>query len=90
MEYAFAADKERFGVPTLTGLIKIGGSGPVGKLLSTKNAIARKSVAEFAAALKKSKKTSAGYAALSPSCQREYFEWIAKGKQRNWKYQQKI
>jgi uncharacterized protein YdeI (YjbR/CyaY-like superfamily) len=63
--------------------------------------------AEFAAALKKSKKAAAGFAAFSPSCKREYVEWIAEakrpetrakriasaiewiaaGKQRNWKYQ---
>lgn len=63
--------------------------------------------AEFAAALKKDKKASAVFAAFSPSCKREYIEWIAEakrpetrekrivqavewiaeGKQRNWKYQ---
>jgi uncharacterized protein YdeI (YjbR/CyaY-like superfamily) len=62
---------------------------------------------EFAAALKKSKAAAAVYAAFSPSCKREYdewiaeakrpetrekriaqaIEWIAEGKQRNWKYQ---
>jgi uncharacterized protein YdeI (YjbR/CyaY-like superfamily) len=62
---------------------------------------------EFAAALKKNKKASAVFAAFSPSCKREYvdwiaeakreetrdkrivqaIEWIAEGKQRNWKYQ---
>ena len=62
---------------------------------------------EFAAALRKDKKASAAFAALSPSCKREYVEWIAdakrpetrdrristtvewiaEGKQRNWKYQ---
>jgi uncharacterized protein YdeI (YjbR/CyaY-like superfamily) len=62
---------------------------------------------EFAAALKKDKKASAAFAAFSPSCKREYIdwiadakrpetrekrittaiEWIAEGKQRNWKYQ---
>ncbi|HWE83431.1 MAG TPA: YdeI/OmpD-associated family protein [Terracidiphilus sp.] len=62
---------------------------------------------EFAAALKKNKKASAVFAAFSPSCKREYvdwiadakrdetrhkriaqaLEWIAEGKQRNWKYQ---
>jgi uncharacterized protein YdeI (YjbR/CyaY-like superfamily) len=71
---------------------------------------ALKMPSEFAAALKKNKKASAGYEVLSPSCQREYIEWIAdakrpetrdkrietavewiaEGKQRNWKYQQKI
>jgi uncharacterized protein YdeI (YjbR/CyaY-like superfamily) len=63
--------------------------------------------AEFTAALKKNKAANAAYAALSPSCKREYaewiaeakrpetrqrriaqaVEWIAEGKQRNWKYQ---
>jgi uncharacterized protein YdeI (YjbR/CyaY-like superfamily) len=63
--------------------------------------------AEFAAALKKNKKAAAVFAAFSPSCKREYIEWIAdakraetrdkriatalewiaEGKQRNWKYQ---
>lgn len=63
--------------------------------------------AEFASALKKSKKASAQFAAFSPSCRREYIEWIAEakrpetrdkriatavewiaeGKQRNWKYE---
>jgi uncharacterized protein YdeI (YjbR/CyaY-like superfamily) len=62
---------------------------------------------EFAAALKKNKKAAAVFAAFSPSCKREYVEWIAdakrpetrdkriatavewiaEGKQRNWKYQ---
>ena len=63
--------------------------------------------AEFAAALKKNKAARNAYAAFSPSCKREYdewiadakrpetrdrriaqaIEWIAEGKQRNWKYQ---
>ncbi len=63
--------------------------------------------AEFAAALKKNKKAVAAFEAFSPSCKREYVEWIAEakrpetrdkrietavewiaeGKQRNWKYQ---
>jgi uncharacterized protein YdeI (YjbR/CyaY-like superfamily) len=63
--------------------------------------------AEFAAALKRNKKAAAAFAAFSPSCKREYVEWIAdakraetrekriatavewiaEGKQRNWKYQ---
>jgi hypothetical protein len=63
--------------------------------------------AEFVAALKRNKKAAAAYAAFSPSCKREYvewiadakraetrdkriataLEWIAAGKQRNWKYQ---
>lgn len=62
---------------------------------------------EFAAALRRSRKASAVFAAFSPSCKREYadwiaeakrdetrqkriaqaVEWIADGKQRNWKYQ---
>jgi uncharacterized protein YdeI (YjbR/CyaY-like superfamily) len=64
---------------------------------------------ELAAALKKNKQASATFAAFSPSCRREYIEWIveakrpetrdkrieqtlewlAEGKQRNWKYQAK-
>ena len=63
--------------------------------------------AEFAAALQRNKKAAAVFAAFSPSCKREYVEWIAdakrpetrdkriatavewiaEGKQRNWKYQ---
>jgi uncharacterized protein YdeI (YjbR/CyaY-like superfamily) len=35
---------------------------------------------EFAAALKKDKKAAAVFAAFSPSCQREYLEWIADAK----------
>ena len=62
---------------------------------------------EFAAALKDNKKASKVFEAFSPSCKREYvewiadakreetrqkridtaIEWIAEGKQRNWKYQ---
>jgi len=62
---------------------------------------------EFAVALKANKKASTVFAAFSPSCKREYIEWIAdakrtetrdkrittaiewiaEGKQRNWKYQ---
>lgn len=62
---------------------------------------------DLAAALNKSKKAAATYAAFSASCKREYVEWIteakraqtrakriaqavewmAEGKQRNWKYQ---
>ena len=68
---------------------------------------AAKTPPEFAAALRKDKKASAAFAAFSPSCKREYvewiaeakrpetrdrristaIEWIAEGKQRNWKYQ---
>jgi uncharacterized protein YdeI (YjbR/CyaY-like superfamily) len=64
---------------------------------------------ELAAVLKKNKKASATFEAFSPSCRREYIEWIveakrpetrdkrieqalewmAEGKQRNWKYQAK-
>jgi uncharacterized protein YdeI (YjbR/CyaY-like superfamily) len=63
--------------------------------------------AELAAALKKNKDAAKVFAGFSPSCQREYsdwiaeakrtetkekrvaqaIEWIAEGKQRNWKYQ---
>jgi uncharacterized protein YdeI (YjbR/CyaY-like superfamily) len=63
--------------------------------------------AEFAAAIKRNKKAAAVFVAFSPSCKREYVEWIAdakrpetrdkriatavewiaEGKQRNWKYQ---
>jgi len=63
---------------------------------------------EFTAALGRDRKAAAAYAAFSPSCRREYaewiadakrpetrdrriaqaLEWIAEGKQRNWKYQQ--
>jgi uncharacterized protein YdeI (YjbR/CyaY-like superfamily) len=35
---------------------------------------------EFTAALKKSKPAAAAYAVFSPSCQREYLEWIADAK----------
>jgi len=63
---------------------------------------------ELAAALKKNKAAGKVFAAFSPSCKREYVEWIAyakrpetrerrvaqavewiaEGKQRNWKYQE--
>jgi uncharacterized protein YdeI (YjbR/CyaY-like superfamily) len=63
--------------------------------------------AELTAALKKNKTAAKVFDAFSPSCQREYadwiteakrpetkekritqaVEWIAEGKQRNWKYQ---
>jgi uncharacterized protein YdeI (YjbR/CyaY-like superfamily) len=63
--------------------------------------------AKFATALKKNKAAGKVFATLSPSCKREYVEWIAdakreetrerriaqavewiaEGKQRNWKYQ---
>jgi uncharacterized protein YdeI (YjbR/CyaY-like superfamily) len=62
---------------------------------------------EFASALQRNKKAGAAFAEFSPSCKREYAEWIAdakrpetrdkriataidwiaEGKQRNWKYQ---
>jgi uncharacterized protein YdeI (YjbR/CyaY-like superfamily) len=62
---------------------------------------------EFTAALRKNKRAATVFAAFSPSCKREYVEWvaeakrpetrdkriatavewIAEGKQRNWKYQ---
>jgi len=62
---------------------------------------------EFAVALRKSEKAAGVFAAFSPSCKREYIEWIAdakrpetrdkriataiewmaEGKQRNWRYQ---
>jgi len=68
---------------------------------------APKTTPELAAALKKNKKAAAAFEAFSPSCKREYIdwiaeakrpetrdkriatamEWIAEGKQRNWKYQ---
>jgi uncharacterized protein YdeI (YjbR/CyaY-like superfamily) len=68
---------------------------------------ALKTPPEFSAALKKSKRAAAAFASFSPSCKREYMEWIAEakraetrdkriaaavewiaeGKQRNWKYQ---
>jgi uncharacterized protein YdeI (YjbR/CyaY-like superfamily) len=64
--------------------------------------------AEFAAALKKNEVAGKAFEAFSPSCKREYVEWIAdakreetrekriaqavewiaEGKQRNWKYQE--
>lgn len=70
---------------------------------------ALKAPAELVSALKKNKKASATFEAFSPSCRREYIEWIveakrpetrdkrieqalewmAEGKQRNWKYQAK-
>jgi uncharacterized protein YdeI (YjbR/CyaY-like superfamily) len=70
---------------------------------------ALKAPAEFTTALRKNKNTASRFAAFSPSCKREYIEWIAdakrpetrdkritsaieliaKGKQRNWKYQKR-
>jgi uncharacterized protein YdeI (YjbR/CyaY-like superfamily) len=35
---------------------------------------------EFTAALKKNKKATTGFAALSPSGKREYVEWVADAK----------
>ena len=66
-----------------------------------------KAPAEFTTALQRNKKAAAVFAEFSPSCKREYLEWIAdakrpetrdkristavewiaEGKQRNWKYQ---
>jgi uncharacterized protein YdeI (YjbR/CyaY-like superfamily) len=63
--------------------------------------------AEWVSALQRNKKAAAAFAAFSPSCKREYIDWIAdakrvetrdkriatalqwiaEGKQRNWKYQ---
>ena len=43
--------------------------------------------AELAAALKKNKAAAKVFAEFSPGCRREYVEWIAEGKQRNWRYQ---
>jgi uncharacterized protein YdeI (YjbR/CyaY-like superfamily) len=68
---------------------------------------APKTSPEFAAALKRNEKAAAAFKSFSPSCKREYVdwiaeakrdetrdkriaqavEWIAEGKQRNWKYQ---
>jgi uncharacterized protein YdeI (YjbR/CyaY-like superfamily) len=68
---------------------------------------ALKTPPDFNRALAKNKKAAATFAAFSPSCRREYIEWIveakrtetreqriataldwiAEGKQRNWKYQ---
>jgi uncharacterized protein YdeI (YjbR/CyaY-like superfamily) len=41
---------------------------------------ALKTPADFEAALKKSKKAAAGFAAMSPSCKREYVEWVLEAK----------
>lgn len=41
---------------------------------------APKTSSEFAAALKKNKKASAVFEAFSPSCKREYVDWIAEAK----------
>ena len=69
--------------------------------------VALETPAEFTTALQRNKKAAAVFAAFSPSCKREYVEWvveakrpetrdkriatavewIAEGKQRNWKYQ---
>jgi uncharacterized protein YdeI (YjbR/CyaY-like superfamily) len=70
--------------------------------------VAVKAPPEFTSALEKNKKAAAAFKAFSPSCKREYVEWIAdakrpetrdkriltavewiaEGKQRNWKYQE--
>lgn len=72
----------------------------------TKAKPALKTPADMLAAIKKNKKALATYDAFSPSCKREYvdwiteaktdetrarrlataIEWMAEGKQRNWKY----
>jgi uncharacterized protein YdeI (YjbR/CyaY-like superfamily) len=39
-----------------------------------------KMTGEFSAALKKSKKATTVFAAFSPSCKREYIEWVAEAK----------
>ena len=88
-------------------------SGEHTSIMAGRNKVAKapkpapKSSPEFAAALKKNKKASVVFEAFSPSCKREYIdwiaeakreetrdkriaqaiEWIAEGKQRNWKYQ---
>jgi len=88
-------------------------SGEHTSIMAGRNKVAKapkpapKSSPEFAAALKKNKKASVVFEAFSPSCKREYVEWIAEarreetrdkrisqavewiaeGKQRNWKYQ---
>ena len=88
-------------------------SGEHTSIMAGRNKVAKapkpapKSSPEFAAALKKNKKASVVFEAFSPSCKREYMEWIAEakreetrdkrisqavewiaeGKQRNWKYQ---
>lgn len=74
---------------------------------SVKPASAPKTPPDFNRALSKNKKAVAAFAAFSPSCRRDYIEWIvdakrpetrekriatavdwiAQGKQRNWKYQ---
>ena len=81
-----------------------------GKTMQRKPTVAKPEAevpAELTAALKKNKAASATFAGFSPSCRREYVEWIAEakrpetrdkrvvqavewmaeGKQRNWKYQ---
>jgi uncharacterized protein YdeI (YjbR/CyaY-like superfamily) len=74
---------------------------------NAKPASAPKTPPDFNRALGKNKKAAAAFAAFSPSCRREYIDWIldakraetreqriatavdwiAEGKQRNWKYQ---
>ena len=97
-------------VKQATALIE---SGQYTSPISARNRVVKAPMAsletpsEFTAALKKDKKASAAFAKFSPSCKREYIEWIAdakrpetrekriatavewiaEGKQRNWKYQ---
>ncbi len=42
--------------------------------------------ADLVAALGKTAKAKASFEAFTPSRQREYVEWMAEGKTRNWKY----
>ncbi len=67
---AYSAQAEPFAKPILEDLRKVvKPQKPVPK-----------APPEFEAALRKSKKASAAFAALSPSCKREYIEWIADAK----------
>lgn len=61
-------------------------SGEYTSPIAARNKVAKpskpapKASPEFAAALKKNKKASAVFEAFSPSCKREYVEWIAEAK----------
>jgi len=61
-------------------------SGEHTSIMAGRNKVAKapkpapKSSPEFAAALKKNKKASVVFEAFSPSCKREYVEWIAEAK----------
>jgi uncharacterized protein YdeI (YjbR/CyaY-like superfamily) len=61
-------------------------SGEHTSIMATRNKVVKapklapKASPEFAAALKKNKKASAVFEAFSPSCKREYVEWIAEAK----------